>query len=66
MRILPVTYNFQGLNAYRASRERERVVVGLSIVMPTAKKWGKVEVGLGLGNLDYDMSMFGPRQTFKK
>ena len=27
------------------------VVVGLSIVMPTTKQWGKVEVGLGFGNL---------------
>ena len=26
------------------------VVVGLSIVMPTTKQWGKVEVGLGFGN----------------
>ena len=33
---------------------RERVVLGLSIVMPTTKQWGKVEVGLGLGNL-FDM-----------
>ena len=26
------------------------VVVGLPIVMPTTKQWGKVEVGLGFGN----------------
>ena len=26
------------------------VVVGLSIVRPTTKQWGKVEVGLGFGN----------------
>ena len=31
----------------RVGRER---VVGLPIVMPTTKRWGKVEVGLGFGN----------------
>ena len=33
----------------RESRER---VVGLSIVMPTTKQWGKVEVGLGFDNTE--------------
>ena len=28
------------------------VVVGLSIVRPTTKQWGKVEVGLGFGNIN--------------
>ena len=28
------------------------VVVGLSIVMPTTKQWGKVEVGLGYDNTE--------------
>ena len=40
----------------RESGERERVVVvvvGLPIVMPTTKQWGKVEVGLGFGNIKY-------------
>ena len=37
------------------ARERvgsSRVVVGLSIVMPTTKQWGKVEVGLGFDNTE--------------
>ena len=33
----------------RESGERERVE-GLPFVMPTTKQWGKVEMGLGLGN----------------
>ena len=36
----------------RVGRERVVVVVGLPIVMPTTKQWGKVEVGLGFGNFD--------------
>ena len=34
----------------RESGSRVVVVVGLSIVRPTTKQWGKVEVGLGFGN----------------
>ena len=39
----------------RVGRERVVVVVvvvGLSIVMPTTKQWGKVEVGLGFDNTE--------------
>ena len=54
-RILPLIHNFKGLNGYRArvgsSNSSSRVVVGLSIVRPTTKQWGKVEVGLGFGNI---------------
>ena len=53
--ILLPSHNFQGLNGYRARESGERVVVvvevvGLSIVMPTTKQLGKVEVGFGFGN----------------
>ena len=50
---MPLIHNFKGLNGYRARVGRVVVVVvvvGLSIVMPTTKQWGKVEVGLGFGN----------------
>ena len=48
---MPVIHNFQGLNGYRArERESRERVVGPSIVMPTTKQWGKVEVDLGFGN----------------
>ena len=32
------------------AQESQVVVVGLLIIMPTTKQWGKVRVGLGLGN----------------
>ena len=51
-RILPLIHNFKGLNGYRA-RVGRVVVVGLSIVRPTTKQWGKVEVGLGFGNYPF-------------
>ena len=35
----------------RESRVVVVVVVDLMIAMPTTKQWGKVEVGLGLGNI---------------
>ena len=40
-------------------RESQIVVVGLSIIMPTTKQWGKVEVGFGFGNI-----FFGKLQKF--
>ena len=47
---MPLIHNFKGLNGYCA-RESGSRVVGLSIVRPTTKQWGKVEVGLGFGNI---------------
>ena len=42
------------------------VVVGLSIVMPTTKQWGKVEVGLGFGNSEFSMRSNAAMQSFTR